>query len=84
MSFFNDTQFRDYRTLDDIQARKQQLLRQIDHNSMHMKSLWHSVFTRREDTTQGQFIAGILSNSAMAIDAFLMVRKLRQRFKSKS
>lgn len=84
MSFFNDTQFRDYRTLEDIQARKQQLLRQIDHDTMQMKSLWHSVFTRREDTTQGQFIAGLLSNSAMIIDAFLMVRKLRRRYKSKA
>ena len=83
MSFLNDTPSRDYSSLEDIQARKQQLLRQIDRDSMQMKSMWHSVFTRREDTTQGQFIAGILSNSAMAIYAFLMVRKLRQRFKSK-
>ena len=72
-----------YSTLEEIHERKEYLLRQIDRDSMQIQRLWHGVFTRREDTTQGQFIAGILSNSAMLIDAFLMVRKLRQRFKSK-
>ncbi len=72
-----------YNTLAEIHARKEYLLRKIDRDTMQMQRLWQSVFTRREDTTQGQFIAGILSNSAMAIDAFFMVRKLWHRYKSK-
>lgn len=72
-----------YHSLADIQARKEFLLRRLDRDTMQMQRLWQSVFTRREDTTQGQFIASILSNSAMAIDAFLMVRKLWHRYKFK-
>lgn len=74
---------RTYTTLDDIQQRKEYLLRQIDRDNMNIRQLWGGMFVKREDTTKGQFIAGIINNSALIIDAFLMVRKLRQRFKSK-
>ena len=42
--------------------------------------LWKGLSVKREDTTRGQMIANIISNSAMAIDAFLMVRKLKKNY----
>ena len=35
---------------------------------------------KREESTRGEFISSIISHSAFAIDAFLMVRKLRRNY----
>ena len=68
-----------YRTLEDIRQRKEELRRSIERDHQKMDKLWHRMFVKREQTTQGQFIASLISNGALAIDAFLMVRKLRKR-----
>ncbi len=73
---------RTYRTLDDIRLRKQELRRQLDNRGEHINQLWSQVYTKREETTRGQFISNVISNSALAIDAFLMIRKLRRDYKS--
>lgn len=73
---------RTYRTLDDIRLRKQELRRQLDNRGEHISQLWNQVYTKREETTRGQFISNVISNSALAIDAFLMIRKLRRDYKS--
>ena len=74
----NKTQ--DYRTLEEIRQRKNELRLQIDRDSERIGRLWGSLFVKREDSTKGQFIASILSHGAMAIDTFLMVRKLRKNY----
>lgn len=71
---------RDYRTLEEIRQRKNELRRQIDRDGEHIGRLWGSLFVKREESTKGQFIANILSHGAMAIDTFLMVRKLRKNY----
>ena len=68
-----------YRTLEDIRQRKEELRRSIERDHQKMDKLWHRMFVKREQTTQGQFIASLISNGALAIEAFLMVRKLRKR-----
>ncbi|MBQ8097730.1 MAG: hypothetical protein IJ243_11755 [Prevotella sp.] len=73
---------RTYRTLEDIRLRKQELRRQLDNRGEHISQLWSQVYTKREETTRGQFISNVISNSALAIDAFLMIRKLRRDYKS--
>lgn len=74
----NKTQ--DYRTLEEIRQRKNELRLQIDRDSERIGRLWGSIFVKREESTKGQFIASILSHGAMAIDTFLMVRKLRKNY----
>ena len=70
----------DYRTLEEIRQRKNELRRQIDRDNEHISQLWGSLFVKRKDTTTGQFVTNLLSHGAMMIDAFLLVRKLRRDY----
>lgn len=67
-----------YHRLEELRQRKQELRRELDHDNQQIDKLWHRLFVKREEATRGEFIANIISNSALAIDAFLMVRKLRK------
>jgi len=80
MSNREDSPTRSYRTLADINQRKQELRLQLANDKQHIDQLWKGLFVKREESTRGQFIANIISNSAMAIDAFLMVRKLKKNY----
>lgn len=71
-----------YRTLEDIRQRKDELRRQLDRDTEHISHLWDSIFVKRSESTRGEFISSLISNSALAIDAFLMVRKLRRDYSS--
>ncbi|MCR5679348.1 MAG: hypothetical protein K6G08_03925 [Prevotella sp.] len=71
---------KDYRTLEQIRQRKDELRRQIDRDGQHIEGLWGKLFVKREESTRGEFIANIISHSALAIDTFLMVRKLRRDY----
>ena len=73
-----------YRTLDDIRQRKLELRRQLDNRGERINQLWSQVYVKREESTRGQFLSSVISNSALAIDAFLMLRKLRRNYKSVS
>ena len=70
----------DYRTLEEIRQRKNELRRQIDRDNEHISQLWGSLFVNRKDSTTGQFVTNLLSHGAMMIDAFLLVRKLRRDY----
>jgi len=74
------TQNETYNTLEEIQLRKDQLRESIDHEREKIATLWDSVFTKREDATKGEYIASIISHSVMAIDAFMLVRKLMKNY----
>ncbi|MCR4602347.1 MAG: hypothetical protein K5683_02280 [Prevotella sp.] len=80
MTTSENTPTRSYRTLADISQRKQELRMQLLNDKQHIDQLWKGLFVKREESTRGQFIANIISNSAMAIDAFLMVRKLKKNY----
>ena len=71
---------KDYRTLEEIRQRKNELRRQIDRDNEHISQLWGSLFVKRKDSTTGQFVTNLLSHGAMMIDAFLLVRKLRRDY----
>lgn len=70
----------DYRTLEEIRQRKNELRRQIDRDNEHISQLWGSLFVKRKDSTTGQFVTNLLSHGAMMIDTFLLVRKLRRDY----
>ena len=59
----------EYRTLEEIRQRKNELRRQIDRDNEHISKLWGSLF-----------VTNLLSHGAMMIDAFLVVRKLRRDY----
>ena len=69
-----------YRTLEEIRQRKEELRLQIDRDNRKLETLWSRLFTKREESTKGEFIANIISHRAFAIDTFLMVRKLRRNY----
>ena len=54
-------------TLEEIRERKDQ-----DKATM----LWSQTFKQRNETSKGDYIASLMSNGFMAIDAILLIRKL--------
>lgn len=70
----------EYQTLEEIRQRKGKLLLEIDRDNQRISQLWGRLFVKREDSTRGEFISSIISNGALAIDAFLMMRKLRKNY----
>lgn len=69
-----------YRSLEEIRQRKNELRIQLDRDSQKINKLWSGVFVKRDEATKGEFIANVISNGALAIDAFLMMRKLHKSY----
>ena len=72
--------FREYRTLDEIRARKDELLDELQKDSTKMSTMWNQVFLKREENSKGDYIASLVSNGVMAFDAFLLIRKLMKGY----
>lgn len=70
----------EYSTLDEIRRRKDVLRLQIDRDNQKIDRLWSSLFVKRDESTRGEFISSLISHSALAIDTFLMVRKLNRNY----
>ena len=66
----------DFCTLDEIRERKDALLDEIQKDSDKVTALWNDTFVKRDETSKGDYIASLVSNGFMAIDAFLLARKL--------
>ena len=71
-----------YHTLDEIRQRKDQLSEELQKDSTRFSTLWGQLFVKRKDTTKGEIIASMETNSITAIDAFLLVRKLLKNYRS--
>ncbi len=71
---------RDYRTLDEIRQRKDELLEQLQQDNTRFSTLWNQVFLKREENTKAEFITGLVSNGIVAFDTFLMIRKLMKNY----
>lgn len=67
---------REYRTLEEIRQRKDELLNDLQQDNTQFSKLWNQVFLKREDNTKTDFIAGLVSNGIVAVDTFLLIRKL--------
>lgn len=70
------TSLNSFSTLDEIRERKDALLDEIQQDENKVVSLWNQTFLKREETSKGDYIAGLVSNGFMAVDAFLLARKL--------
>ncbi|MBQ2208677.1 MAG: hypothetical protein II404_01780 [Prevotella sp.] len=69
-----------YRSLDELQQRKEELAAQIRKDNDRFGTLWNSLFSAPKDASKGEMIANIVSKSVTAIDAFLLVRKLMKNY----
>lgn len=72
--------FREYRTLDEIRERKDELLDELQKDSTKMSTMWNQVFLKREENSKGDYIASLVSNGVIAFDAFLLIRKLMKGY----
>jgi hypothetical protein len=65
-----------YHTLEEIRLRKEELAAELQKDNAKFSTLWHQTFVKREGSTKGEYISGLITNSITAIDAFLLIRKL--------
>ena len=70
----------EFRTLEEIRLRKDELLNQIQDDNTKFTSLWNKTFIKREGNTKSDYIAGLIANSVTAIDMFLVARKLYKNY----
>jgi hypothetical protein len=71
---------REYRTLDEIRMRKDELLNELQQDNTKFTTLWNQVFLKREDNTKAEYITGLVTNGIVAFDTFLMIRKLMKNY----
>ena len=69
-----------YHTLEEICQRKDELLEQIQGDSKRFSTLWNGMFVKNEETSKGDYIAKLITNSVTVIDLFLMYRKLKKNY----
>lgn len=69
-----------YHTLEEIRQRKDELLDQLQGDSKKFATLWHDLFVKNEETSKGDYIAKVITNSVTIIDLFLMYRKLKKNY----
>ncbi len=67
---------KDYRTLEDIRQRKDELLEQLQKDNTKFTTLWDQVFVKKEGNSKGDYIAALVSNGFVAVDTFLLIRTL--------
>ena len=71
---------RQYHSLEEIRLRKEDLADAIHQDSTKFSTLLNQTFIKRENSTKGEYISGLIANSITAIDAFLLIRKLMKGY----
>jgi len=71
---------REYRTLDEIRERKDELLDELRQDNTKMSTMWNQVFLKRENNTKTDYFASIVSNGIVAFDTFMLIRKLMKGY----
>jgi len=71
---------REYRTLDEIRERKDELLEELEQDNTKMTTMWNQIFMKRENNTKSDYIASIVSNGIVAFDTFMLIRKLMKGY----
>ena len=69
-----------FRTLEELQQRKEELRTAIQTEGKQANQLWHSLTDSQPANSKGELIANLIANSITAIDAFLLVRKLMKTY----
>ena len=71
-----------FKTLEDLQQRKEELHAAIHEEGQQASKLWHGLADPKPASTKGELVANLIANSITAIDAFLLVRKLMKTYGS--
>ena len=71
---------REYRTLDEIRERKDELLEELEQDNTKITTMWNQIFMKRENNTKSDYIASIVSNGIVAFDTFMLIRKLMKGY----
>ncbi len=71
-----------YQSLEDIQARKDELLDQLQTDNSHFGKKWNQLFVSKEDNSKAAFIGGLLANGITVVDFILTARKLYKNYGS--
>jgi hypothetical protein len=75
----------DFKTLEEIELRKAQLLNDIQKDETKMNKLWHSLFKKPDALDKAarpsRRINSLFNAGAGAVDAFLLGWKLYRKFK---
>ena len=71
---------REYRSLEEIRQRKEELLNELQKDNTQFSTLWDQVFLKRENNTKSDYIAGLISNGIVAFDTFMLIRKLMKSY----
>ena len=71
---------KEYRTLEEIRQRKDELLEQLQQDNTRFSTLWNQVFLKREENTKAEYLTGLVSNGIVAVDTILMIRKLLKTY----
>lgn len=71
-----------YRTLGEIQLRKDEVQRQLRESSERIGTMARSMFVPEKNSSRGEMVAKVIANSVTAIDAFLLFRKLTKKYGS--
>lgn len=69
-----------YRTLEEIQLRKEKLHSDIQQENDQIGILWRTLFAPQKASSKGELVANLIANSITAIDGFLLVRKLMKTY----
>ena len=69
-----------YRTLEEIRQRKDELTDELQKDNVKFSTLWNQVFVSKDETSRGEYIAGLVSKGFVAFDLFLTVRKLMNTY----
>ena len=69
-----------YTTLEQLQQRKEELRASLQGECQKIGELWHGLTAPKPDSSKGEMIASLVTNSITAIDAFLLVRKLMKTY----
>lgn len=72
---------KEYRTLEEIRLRKEELANELQQDSTRFSTLWSQTFyTKEESSSRGEYYASLMSKGFMAFDLFLTVRKLMKTY----
>ena len=69
-----------YQSLEDIQARKDELLEQLHSDNSHFGKKWSQLFVSKEDNSKAAFVGGLLANGITVIDFIMTARKLYKNY----
>lgn len=72
---------KDYQSLEEIRQRKDEVLNELQKDTMQFSTLWNEIFLKKDETSKADYIASLVSNGIIAFDAFMLIRKLMNSYR---